>query len=84
MKISTEYETLIEKSLHGELLWYKEEINLLFRDKKNQPSENDIKLANQILDNLSEKFSIYYSESLLELLASALEDIEKNFPNFFN
>ena len=65
------------------LLWFEEEFDLIFRNKTHHYTNEDIKLANQLLDRLSETINEYRDEKLLYPLVSALNNIERKHPEFF-
>ncbi|MFX1257950.1 MAG: hypothetical protein ACFFAN_08830 [Promethearchaeota archaeon] len=65
------------------LRWFEEEFDLIFKNKTHNYTKDDIKLANQLLDKLSESINEYRNEKLLYPLVSTLNNIEKKHPEFF-
>ena len=65
------------------LRWFEEEFDLIFRNKTHHYTNEDIKLANQLLDRLSETINQYRDEKLLYPLVSTLNNIERKHPEFF-
>ena len=65
------------------LRWFEEEFDLIFRNKTHHYTNEDIKLANQLLDRLSETINEYRNEKLLYPLVSTLNNIERKHPEFF-
>lgn len=78
-----DYEKIIEDNLKEELEWLEEEFEHLFRDKKEKHSQEDITIANQILDQIIDDIKTNNSEQLLNLLAITLNKIESTYPDFF-
>ena len=65
------------------LRWFEEEFELIFKNKTHNYTEDDIKLANQLLDRLSETINEYRNEKLLYSLVSTLNRIERKHPELF-
>lgn len=65
------------------LRWFEEEFDLIFRNKTHHYNKDDFKLANLLLDRLSETINEYRDEKLLYPLVSALNNIERKHPEFF-
>lgn len=65
------------------LKWFEEEFDELFLPTASFLSQQDVKLANEILDFLSKMINEYRDEELLLELVSTLNKIEKNHPNLF-
>ncbi len=74
----------IEREFRKKLHWFEEEFKLIFEDKTYAYTTQDIKNANLFLDKLSEIINDYRDENLLYLLASTLNKIEREYPEFFN
>ena len=73
----------IKREFKQKLRWFEEEFELIFKNKSHNYSKEDIKLANEILDRLSETINEYRDEKLLYHLVSTLNNIERNHPEFF-
>ncbi|MFW9990058.1 MAG: hypothetical protein ACFFC3_15540 [Candidatus Odinarchaeota archaeon] len=78
-----DYEKLIEDTLKDELDWLVEEFDQLFKEKNKKYTQEDITIANQILDQVIDGIKTNNSEELLNLLAITLNRIETKFPEFF-
>ncbi len=82
MRISGNYEKIIEDNLKEELEWLEEELSILFKDSKDY-SKNDIILANYIMDKIVDNVKSNNSEEVLNKLAITLNRIEQTYPAFF-
>ncbi len=83
MRISGDYEKLIEDNLIEELEWLEEELSILFKDKKHY-TKDDISLGNSILDNVIDNIRSNNNEDVLNFLTITLNKIEQTYPHFFN
>lgn len=83
MKVSVRYHEILEEFFEKELDWLKEEFDVLFKSKMRNFTENDRKLANDILDYVLENTYVYDNIVLINLLDEALENIEKEYVNLF-
>ncbi|MFX1568521.1 MAG: hypothetical protein ACFFCV_09145 [Promethearchaeota archaeon] len=83
MKVSVRYHEILEEFLEKELDWLKEEFEVLFQSKIKNYTEEDKKLANDILDYILENTYVYDNIVLINLLNDALENIEKQYVNLF-
>ncbi|MFX1329345.1 MAG: hypothetical protein ACFE91_14545 [Promethearchaeota archaeon] len=83
MNVSNDYQELLEKSLKDELEWLKEEFNILFKSKMEIYNQNDMKLANRIIDYILENTYVYDNIILHNLFMEAIENIEKLYPSLF-
>jgi len=66
-----------------ELRWFEEEFDSIFSYKTHNFTKQDVKIANQLLDKLSESINKYKDEKLLYDLVSTINNIEKKYPEFF-
>ena len=82
MRVSGDYEKILEDNLKDELEWLEEEFSILFKDNKDY-SKNDIALANFILDKITDNVRSNESEEVLNMLAITLNRIEQTYPAFF-
>jgi cell division FtsZ-interacting protein ZapD len=82
-KNSANYEHILEENLRNELLWLEEEFDILFKSKKDELTQEDIQLGNQILNNVIDNLNLINNEDLLTSLALSLERIENSYPDFF-
>jgi len=73
----------LKREFKQRLHWFEEEFDLIFENKSSNYNEDDVKLANQLLDKLSETLNEYKDEKLLYHLVSTLNSIEKRHPEFF-
>ncbi|MFW9826458.1 MAG: hypothetical protein ACFFEY_02440 [Candidatus Thorarchaeota archaeon] len=83
MKISINYQEVLEESLKEDLIWLIEEFNLLFSSKLNKLSMKDKEIANAIMDYIMEHTYVHDNIILYNLFFEALENIEKLYPNLF-
>ena len=75
MKVTIDYHEVKEEFLRKEMVWLKEEFEVLFGSKM------DKKIANNILDYFMENPYLYDNIILLRILNEAIENIEKSYPN---
>ena len=83
MNLSADNERLLEVEKKEELEWFEKEFDMLFKAKNGKFSKIDKKMANQILDNLTENINLLKNDQLRQILADVLESIEKKYPNLF-
>ncbi len=83
MNVSRNYNRILEDTIKEELIWLEQEFNYLFRDKKEGFTENDIKMGNQILNNVIDNINISNNKDLLNFLTLTLDKIEQTYPQFF-
>ncbi|MFX0034332.1 MAG: hypothetical protein ACFE9I_01670 [Candidatus Hermodarchaeota archaeon] len=83
MNVSNDYQELLEKSLKDELEWLIEEFSILFKSKMEMYDQNDMKLANRIIDYILENTYVYDNIILHNLFMAAIENIEKLYPSLF-
>ncbi|MFX1504033.1 MAG: hypothetical protein ACFFDH_23935 [Promethearchaeota archaeon] len=83
MKASIRYHEILEEGLKEELLWLREEFEMLFKSKIENYTKKDKKIANEILDYILETTYAYESIDLYNMLFDAMENIEKSYPNLF-
>ena len=82
MSVSGNYNRILEDTIKEELVWLEQEFNYLFRNKK-EVTENDIKMGNQILNNIIDNINISNNKDLLDFLTLTLDKIEQTYPQFF-
>lgn len=83
MNLKIDDQNLIKKEFKQKLSWFEEEFDMIFKNKTHNYTKNDLKLANEILDKLSETINEYRNEKLLFDLVSTLNNIERKHPEFF-
>ena len=83
MDLKFDDQNLIKTEFKQKLNWFEEEFDMIFRNKTHNYTKNDLRLANEILDKLSETINEYRNEKLLFDLVSTLNNIEKKHPEFF-
>ncbi|MCK4688650.1 MAG: hypothetical protein KAT66_11005 [Candidatus Lokiarchaeota archaeon] len=83
MSVNENYNRILEDTIKEELIWLEQEFNYLFRNKKEGFTENDIKMGNQILNNVIDNININHNENLLHFLTLTLDKIEQTYPQFF-
>ena len=64
------------------LRWFEDEFDIIF-NKTQDVNRDDIKLANHLLEKMSETINEYRNEQYLFTLTSTLHNIEKKHPEFF-
>lgn len=83
MSVNENYNRILEDTIKEELIWLEQEFNYLFRNKKEGFTENDIKMGNQILNNVVDNINISNNKDLLNFLTLTLDKIEQTYPQFF-
>jgi len=83
MSVNENYNRILEDTIKEELIWLEQEFNYLFRNKKEGFTENDIKMGNQILNNVIDNINISDNKDLLNFLTLTLDKIEQTYPQFF-
>lgn len=83
MSVNENYNRILEDTIKEELIWLEQEFNYLFRNKKEGFTENDIKMGNQILNNVIDNININHNENLLHFLTLTLDKIKQTYPQFF-
>ncbi len=83
MSVNENYNRILEDTIKEELIWLEQEFNYLFRNKKEGFTENDIKIGNQILNNVIDNINISNNKDLLNFLTLTLDKIEQTYPQFF-
>jgi hypothetical protein len=84
MNLNFEDQSYIKSEFKQKLRWFEEEFDLIFKNKTYNYTKDDIHLANEILDRLSETINEYRNEKLLFHLVSTLNNIERKHPEFFS
>lgn len=82
MSLDIHYHKFLKREFTKELHWFEEEFDLLFKCKA-KFFKQDKKIANQILDILSETINTYPNEKLLTRLVFTLNNIEKKHRELF-
>ncbi|MFX0030961.1 MAG: hypothetical protein ACFE8B_17235 [Candidatus Hermodarchaeota archaeon] len=82
MKVSSKLDEILEEILITELEWLKDEFEFLFKSKKNNFTEKDRKIANDILDYFLENTYTGDNIILLNLMNEKLENIERVYSKF--
>ena len=84
MRVSADYEKIIEDNLKEELEWLECELELLGFKDKNTYSKNDILIGNTVIDKVIDNIKSNESEDVLNSLAITINRIEQNYPHLFN
>lgn len=84
MNLNVNREEITKREFKSKLSWFDEEFDLIFKNKTHNYTAKDIKLANQLLDKLSETINQFRNEILLYPLVKTLKNIEKKHPELFN
>ncbi len=82
MNLYFDNDKAVKREFKQKLRWFEEEFDFIF-NKTHGYTKKDIKLANQLLDKLSETINEYRNEKLLYSLTNTLNNIEKKHPEFF-
>ncbi|MFX1400947.1 MAG: hypothetical protein ACFE8V_06830, partial [Promethearchaeota archaeon] len=72
-----------KKEFKEKLRWFEEEFKQLFGNKTHLASKEDMELANDLLDRLSEVINQYQEVEFLDILNETLNRIEKKYPELF-
>ena len=78
-----DYERILQDNLKDELDWLLDEFEVLFKNKKDKYSREDISIGNQILDQIIDGIRANNNEEVLNLLAITINRIESTYPEFF-
>ncbi|MFX1496105.1 MAG: hypothetical protein ACFFBH_01125 [Promethearchaeota archaeon] len=78
-----DYDDLLEDSLIEELKWLQEEFALLFKFRKQDTSEKDKRLANQMIEIIVNRVKYSDNKRINEILIEGIEKIEYKFPGLF-
>jgi hypothetical protein len=84
MNLNFDDQSYLKSEFKQKLLWFEEEFDLIFKNKTYNYTKEDIRLANEILDKLSETINEYRNEKLLYYLVNTLNSIERKHPEFFS
>jgi len=83
MNISGDYNKILEETKQDDLIWFKEEFDLFFKNKKGKLTKKDINIANMMINHLTLNMNLLDNKRLINALAKTLESLEKNYPEFF-
>jgi hypothetical protein len=83
MRVSSKLDEILEENLVKDLEWLKDEIEILFKYKKNKYTEKDQKIANAILDYFLENTYVGDNLILINLMNEQIENIEHRYVNLF-
>ncbi|MFO7797003.1 MAG: hypothetical protein ACQERB_00110 [Promethearchaeati archaeon] len=83
MTLNFEDKEHLRRAFLKELNWFEEELDLLFNGKTSNFTQEDFKLAEKILDGMSEIINKYSYEEFLYVLTSKLNNINKKYPELF-
>ena len=76
-------ENLQKEEFQQHLYWFETEFDEIFQNKSEKLSEFEKKIANSLLNKLSESINQCQDEKLLYDLVSTLNNIEKKHPQLF-
>jgi len=76
-------ENLQKEEFQQHLYWFETEFDEIFQNKSETLTEFEKKLANSLLNKLSESINQCQDEKLLYDLVSTLNNIEKKHPELF-
>jgi hypothetical protein len=76
-------ENLQKEEFQQHLYWFETEFDEIFQSKSEKLTEFERKLANSLLNKLSESINQCQDEKLLYDLVSTLNNIEKKHPQLF-
>ena len=83
MYLNYDSDRLQKEEFIEQLKWFEQEFDEIFQNKRSQYTNEDKKLANLLLNRLSESINECNDENLLYDLVSTLNNIEKKHPNLF-
>ena len=83
MYLNYDSDRLQKEEFKEQLKWFEQEFDEIFQNKRKQYTKEDKKLANLLLNRLSETINECNDENLLYDLVSTLNSIEKKHPNLF-
>ena len=83
MRVSSKLDEILEEHLIKDLEWLKDEIEILFKNKKNKYTEKDQKLANDILNYFLENTHVSDNIILINLMNEKIENIEHSYVDLF-
>ena len=83
MYLNYDSDRLQKEEFIEQLKWFEQEFDEIFQNKRSQYTKEDKKLANLLLNRLSESINECNDENLLYDLVSTLNNIEKKHPNLF-
>jgi len=83
MNISGDYNKILEETKQDDLIWFKEEFDLFFKNKKGKLTKKDINIANMMINHLTLNMNLLDNKRLINALAKTLESLEKDYPEFF-
>lgn len=78
-----DYENMLRDSLIQKLNWLEEEFSFLFNFKKDNYSQKDKDLANQIIKKIAENFNRSENVRMKELLMDTVKSIKSIYPELF-
>ena len=76
-------EEFIEESFVVDLVWVKEEFEILFKSKIEKYTKNDHKIANNVIDYVLENTYVHDNIRLHNLLDEFITTIEQLYPHLF-
>ncbi len=79
-----DFEDLLDDFILDELEWLANEFNYLFKLKRNNYTDGDIKLANQLLEKISNVSFISDNSRALELVSWTIKKIKSEYFELFN
>ena len=83
MYLNYDSDRIQKEEFKEHLKWFEQEFDEIFQNKRSQYTKEDKKLANLLLNRLSETINECNDENLLYDLVSTLNSIEKKHPNLF-
>ena len=83
MYLNYDSDRIQKEEFKEQLKWFEQEFDEIFQNKRSQYTKEDKKLANLLLNRLSETINECNDENLLYDLVSTLNSIEKKHPNLF-
>lgn len=73
----------IREEFKEKLRWFEEEFDLVFRKKTHNYTREEIRLAYNLINKLTDTIHEYHDTSLISPLVSTLKAIERKHPEFF-
>lgn len=79
---SISYKSILQKNFQEELHWYEEEFKIMFKNKHEGYTKQEIEIGIQILNNFTEIINTYHHEDFYQLV-EILNNLECKYPSFF-
>ncbi len=82
MNLEMQYHKFLKRKFTKDLYWFEEEFDLLFK-RRDKFFKHEKKIANQIINILSETINTFPNEKLQTRLVFTLNSIKNKYPKLF-